>query len=260
MAVIGLRSAAGFAAGGPLYVTAQYVNVFVAVVALCHKRREGRATAVSVRHALLALLTESPMSGYDLAKVLDRSVAFVWHAPHSQIYPLLRKMALDGLLDEELLPRGETAVKRIYSITERGRLELARWVAMPEPIERLHDVQRLRATYLEFARYEDARAYFRAHRDHYRVWQDRWALHAEQIAADEIPFMRKRIEATGSEDAAAAMAYKVHVYEGLAAQAGLEAEWAERGLELVKTLENGNRNPYRDCGVSEKRTSCRDPS
>ncbi|WP_279581330.1 PadR family transcriptional regulator [Fodinicola feengrottensis] len=51
---------------------------------------------MSLRHALLALLEAEPMSGYSLAKFFDQSVAYVWHAPHSQIYPELRRMSRPG--------------------------------------------------------------------------------------------------------------------------------------------------------------------
>ncbi|MBA3728896.1 MAG: PadR family transcriptional regulator, partial [Actinobacteria bacterium] len=44
---------------------------------------------MSLRHALLGLLAERPMSGYDLTKVFDSSLAYVWSAKHSQIYPEL---------------------------------------------------------------------------------------------------------------------------------------------------------------------------
>jgi DNA-binding PadR family transcriptional regulator len=32
------------------------------------------------------------MTGYDLLQFFDASVAFIWHAPHSNIYPELRRM------------------------------------------------------------------------------------------------------------------------------------------------------------------------
>ena len=47
---------------------------------------------MSLRYALLALLTVEPMTGYDLSKRFESSVAYVWHAPDSQIYPELRRM------------------------------------------------------------------------------------------------------------------------------------------------------------------------
>ena len=56
---------------------------------------------MSLRYALLALLTAQPMTGYDLARAFHTSVGHVWHAPDSQIYPELRRMEADGLLAGE---------------------------------------------------------------------------------------------------------------------------------------------------------------
>lgn len=192
---------------------------------------------MSLRHALLALLTAKPMNGYDLAKVFDKSVAYVWHAPHSQIYPELRRMEADHLVDAELLVRGTKGTKRIYSITEQGRAELTRWIESPAPIEMLHDAERLRAAYLEFGSYHAARRYFTAHRDHYELWERQWSLHADQIEAHETPLIRTRLAAPGTGDPATAVAYKVHTYRGLAEQARLEVQWARQGLRIVDDLE-----------------------
>lgn len=192
---------------------------------------------MSLRHALLALLTAKPMTGYDLAKVFERSVDYVWHAPHSQIYPELRRMEKGGLVEAELSLRGERGTKRTYSITELGREEVRRWVAAPGPIEHSRDVERLRSTYLELADYADARRYFTAHLEHFSLWEQRWDQHARQIEALETPLIRARLASEGTGDPRAAVAYKVHTYRGLAAQARLEVEWATEGLALVDRLE-----------------------
>lgn len=192
---------------------------------------------MSLRHGLLALLTAQSMTGYDLGKVFERSVDYAWHAPHSQIYPELRRMEADGLVTAELALRGARGTKRTYAITEEGRRELERWVAEPAPIERPRDVARLRSMYLEFATYDDARRHFQAHLDHYEQWQRRWELHARQIEALETALIRARLDAPGTGDPTAVVAYKVHAYRGLAAQAGLEVAWAREGLALVDRLE-----------------------
>ncbi len=41
---------------------------------------------MSLRHALLGLLSEGPASGYDLLKLFDNSLANVWPATQSQLY------------------------------------------------------------------------------------------------------------------------------------------------------------------------------
>lgn len=191
---------------------------------------------MSLRHALLALLTAQPMSGYDLAKVFDRSVAYVWHAPYSQIYPELRRMEADGLVAVELVPRGQRA-KRIYSISREGREELVRWIETPADIPMPHNGQRLRSAYLEFGSYAAARRHFSAHRDHYELWERRWTVHADQLAARETALIKTRLAAPGTGNPEAAVAYKVHAYRGLAAQARREVEWAEEGLRLTAELE-----------------------
>ena len=42
--------------------------------------------------AILACLTERPMTGYELAKTFDSSIGFFWKADHQQIYRELNKL------------------------------------------------------------------------------------------------------------------------------------------------------------------------
>lgn len=199
---------------------------------------------MSLRHALLALLTAQPMSGYDVTKVFDRSVTFVWHAPHSQIYPELRRMEIDGLIVAESSPRGKHGIKRIYSVTATGREELRRWVCEQTPPEQVRDAQRLKSAYLEFDDFDNARRHFKAHLEHYELWERLWATHVEQLAARATPLIRERLARTDPADHEAIVAYKVHAYQGLVAQARAEVAWAEEGLRMVDELEAaGSRAP-----------------
>jgi PadR family transcriptional regulator AphA len=80
---------------------------------------------MSLRHALLGLLADRPRSGYDLTAVFDRSLAFVWPASHSQIYPELVRLAEDGLIRQAGSgPRR----KKVYEITPAGREEVRSWL------------------------------------------------------------------------------------------------------------------------------------
>lgn len=87
---------------------------------------------MSLRIALLGLLTAyGSASGYDLTKGFERSVAHVWQAGHSQIYPELAKMTADGLVTVEAEgARG----RKIYSITSEGRAELRAWLIGHDPM------------------------------------------------------------------------------------------------------------------------------
>ncbi|MGX2961237.1 PadR family transcriptional regulator [Peribacillus sp. JNUCC 23] len=75
-------------------------------------------------YAILSALGRKPCSGYELAQYLDA----VWPAKHSQIYPRLTKMEQNGLLIfEEVIQTGKPD-KKIFSITDKGRETLEKWV------------------------------------------------------------------------------------------------------------------------------------
>lgn len=191
---------------------------------------------MSLRLSLLCLLTARPMTGYELAKQFDSSVAYVWHAPQSQIYPELRRLEEKGLVEAQSLPRGGKAVKRAYQITEAGRAEIERWIrelADPAP---LRDADHLKASYLEFGSFENARSQFRAHRERHERERAIYENHMRRLANRETELMRDRLATFPPETHEMIAAYKVHVYRGLARRAALEVEWADEGLELVDRL------------------------
>src|SRR5215213_541698 len=111
---------------------------------------------MSLRFGLLGLLAVRPKSGYDLTKEFESSLRFVWYARHSQIYPELRRLREDGLIDEaERGPRGRTA----YAITTAGRAALHDWLIGTEPDRSERDEAYLRLFFLWTLRREEANAY-----------------------------------------------------------------------------------------------------
>ena len=194
---------------------------------------------MSLRHALLALLDATPMTGYTLAKHFGQSAAYVWHAPHSQIYPELRRMEAEGLIAGARELRGSRGTKRIYSLTEPGRAELGRWVAEITPPAPERDAALLKATYLEFGSFANARRQFQAHLAHYEQIQRQWKAHVDELAHRDTALLRLRLAAWPEDQHEAIVAYKTHVYRGMAARARGEAQWAREGLALVDRLEAG---------------------
>lgn len=84
---------------------------------------------MSLRYALLGLLAEEPASGYELAKKFERVLRrYAWHAQHSQIYPELNQMAVDGLTT--VIAEGARG-RRTYAITDAGRADLRQWMLNP---------------------------------------------------------------------------------------------------------------------------------
>jgi len=78
---------------------------------------------MSLRFALLAVLSAEPMTGYDLLQFFDASVAFIWHAPHSNIYPELRRMEARACSTPTSSLAGARRQAAV-SLTERGYEEL----------------------------------------------------------------------------------------------------------------------------------------
>ncbi len=191
---------------------------------------------MNLRFALLAILSAAPRTGYDLLQIFDASVGFVWHAPHTQIYPELRRMEAEGLLASTEIPRGPKASKREYRITDAGLAELRRLASTPVEPPREKDAYRLKAAYLEFADPDGARAQFELHIAHYEHWLAVWRQTAEAIGTGVDPVVNQRLENRPPEEHELAVAAKVFAYEGLIARAQFEVAWARRGLELLDRL------------------------
>ena len=112
--------------------------------------------AMSLRHAVLGLLADGPASGYDLLKMFDRSLAFVWPASQSQLYGELNRLADDGLIEvSNEGPRG----RKDYAITDHGRAELEQWITDVEPDRIRRNEAMLRVFFLGTVGPEHAKAY-----------------------------------------------------------------------------------------------------
>ncbi|MEV4316055.1 PadR family transcriptional regulator [Actinocrispum sp. NPDC049592] len=194
---------------------------------------------MTLRYALLALIEAGPMTGYELAKWFDQSVAYVWHAQHSQIYTELRRLEAEGMIEAETLPRGEKATKRAYALTPAGCKQLQQWVSQVEAPPALRDPAYVKATYFEYGSYREARAQFRAHRKHYEALRDHYEEHVEQLEQRATALLKRRLAKSPASSHDAIVAYKAHAYRGLIERAKSEIAWAERGLELVDRLAAG---------------------
>jgi PadR family transcriptional regulator AphA len=85
----------------------------------------------SSMEVLLGLLTIEPMSGYDLGLTIRASVGHIWNESYGQIYPNLKKLAGDGCVSSKTERQKGKPDRRIYSITEKGRERLRKWLAVP---------------------------------------------------------------------------------------------------------------------------------
>ena len=82
--------------------------------------RGGRARRGDVRAAILALLGESPMHGYQIIQELETRSSGLWRASPGSIYPTLQLFE-----DEGLVSASEVDGKRVFQLTDTGRERLA---------------------------------------------------------------------------------------------------------------------------------------
>ncbi|NYF15191.1 DNA-binding PadR family transcriptional regulator [Microbacterium sp. AK009] len=188
---------------------------------------------MSLRYALLAILRVGALSGYDLQKQFSLSVGHVWHAPDSQIYPELRKMEQEGLVEAEEQTRGERGRRRLYHVTDAGDRAFLDWMTSPLDYQRVRDPAHLRAAYLETTTPDAARSFLERHIITWSAELAQWEGELERIDALSNPMLVRRLAVTPDEDRERTIAYKRFAYEGLVERARGEIEWARRGLDLV---------------------------
>ncbi len=81
-----------------------------------HGRRGGRARRGDVRLAILALLAEEPMNGYQMIQALDERTGGLWKPSPGAVYPALAQLTDEGLV-EQVSDLGRQA----YRLTDAGR-------------------------------------------------------------------------------------------------------------------------------------------
>ena len=177
----------------------------------CHVNIE-----MSLKHGLIGLLArEGPQTGYQLTKAFDRSVNFVWHAVHGQIYPELARLVDAGFIRQT--GTGPRGAKR-YEATPEGIDELRRWITEVEPARGTRNEVLLRTFFSYLVEPAAAEAFFRREAEQYRL--ELAVLEAFAAEKSETPPLRA---------------------SALTVDAGIRVlkariEWAERAAESVPSL------------------------
>jgi DNA-binding PadR family transcriptional regulator len=84
-------------------------------------RGRGRRGRGDVRAAILALLAERPMHGYEMIQELEARTGGVWRPSPGSVYPTLQLLE-----DEDLVAGEEVEGRRRFALTDAGRAEAER--------------------------------------------------------------------------------------------------------------------------------------
>ena len=84
---------------------------------------------MSIRHALLALLTEGPKYGLQLRQEFEARTGEVWPLNIGQVYTTLQRLERDGLVASD--DAADDGPQRNFRITSDGESELSDWLRKP---------------------------------------------------------------------------------------------------------------------------------
>jgi DNA-binding PadR family transcriptional regulator len=85
---------------------------------------------MSVRHALLALLSEGPKYGLQLRQEFESRTGEVWPLNVGQVYTTLQRLERDGLVESD----GSDGPQNVFAITAEGTDELTTWLRTPPDV------------------------------------------------------------------------------------------------------------------------------
>jgi PadR family transcriptional regulator, regulatory protein AphA len=82
-------------------------------------------------YVILGLLSESPLTGYQIKKLIDIRFRFFWSESYGQIYPRLKSLKAQGFI-KEIEPTGkQNRSQKTYQINKEGIAALHNWLEQP---------------------------------------------------------------------------------------------------------------------------------
>ena len=112
-------------------------------------------------YVILGLLSEQPLTGYEMKKIIDLRFHFFWSESYGQLYPELKRM-LDQQLIALIVTEETSRGKQQYRITPEGLEELRRWLYLPPETETLRLEILLKLYFAKLASTEVMRAHVAA--------------------------------------------------------------------------------------------------
>ena len=199
-------------------------------------------TSNRTHFAILGFLTLGPMSGYDIKKLVEESTENFWSESFGQIYPALRRLTEEGLIEKDEAPSEGGRPRHVYSINDRGREALAAWLREPtEPAsgpDRAAPQALLRCALRPATNRQQILAYREQmvrDLERYRSITER--LHRERAGAADLPYWLLTLR-FGERDRAAHIAW---CDEALAVLEGLPDGGSEGGEEGNPTWQESTR-------------------
>ena len=79
-------------------------------------------------YVILGLLSEQPLSGYEIKKLIKLRFQFFWSESYGQLYPTLKSLVKDNLIQVFPLEKQSNRNEIKYCITDLGKEKLKEWL------------------------------------------------------------------------------------------------------------------------------------
>lgn len=194
-------------------------------------------------YTILGCLTIEPMSGYDIKRFLGQTVSHFWSESYGQIYPALRELEQEGLIEGRAEPGERGQDKRVYRITDAGRTELRAWLHEPaQPVQ---------------ARYEHSLKLFFGHNVDPKVSLEHLGRLRRQTEENLARYRawEKDLEAWAKREPDSRAAHCLVVLRGGVLYSEMMLEWCD---ESAKTLRSLQRHDAHDASTQTPSTSGED--
>lgn len=86
------------------------------------------------KEVILGILQNEPRTGYEINEIIKNQLSHFFDGTYGMIYPTLKKLENDGLVEKKQVLQDGKPNKNIFSITKKG--EQAFQSAMLEPLEK----------------------------------------------------------------------------------------------------------------------------
>ena len=138
---------------------------------------------MSVRHAMLALLSEGPKYGLQLREEFEAGTGEVWPLNVGQVYTTLQRLERDGLVESD--GTSDEGPQKGFRITAEGEQELASWLRTPPDLSSPpRDELVMKVLVALRVPSADVHAVIQAHRRYLVELMQRWTRIKEDDGAD----------------------------------------------------------------------------
>ncbi|MCC4381318.1 PadR family transcriptional regulator [Limosilactobacillus reuteri] len=80
------------------------------------------------RDVILGILRNKPRTGYEINDILQNQISYFYDGTYGMIYPTLKKLEKEEKVKKETVIQEDKPNKNIFSITDKGRKELRKYL------------------------------------------------------------------------------------------------------------------------------------